>query len=214
MRDKQKVVLYLVAATLAFSICIYLIVIGILHVVAVLPLLFGCYPWYKYIWNVYNIERRNTIRILKKILPKSNFSIEQTDWNEEHTLLRFWGKYQGDNFMIEASPHSLYINVYDLPWHNIKSSDASMHRYMEAVNDTNAKYPHLCVVVCDPDENEMRDIYTLSRTILPDYHPNEYLDNLMCTMLNCKNTLAESLKRERPWLNSKRNSIGFNAARD
>lgn len=54
----------------------------------------------------------------------------------------------------------------------------------------------------------------MSRTILPDYNPNEYLDNLMCTILNCKYTLAECLKRERPWLKSKRNSIGFNAARE
>ena len=80
--------------------------------------------------------------------------------------MQYWGKYQGDNFLIEASTPSLYINIYDLPWNNIKSSGASITSYIEAINDTNALNPNMSVVMCHPDENNMRDIYTYSRDYL------------------------------------------------
>lgn len=82
---------------------------------------------------------------------------------------------------------------------------------METINDTNALNPNMSVVMRHPDENNMRDIYTYSRTILPDYHAEIYLEHLMCEMLNCKNTFAECLKKDRPWLNAKKSPIGFHS---
>ena len=174
MNNNHKAILYSIAILLAIGSCIYLIHIGILHEISLLFVLFGIYPWCKNIWDVYNAERHIPTRILKELLPKCGFNIEKTEWNEEKNFVQYWGKYQGDNFLIEASTQSLYINIYDLPWNNIKSSDASITSYMEAINDTNALNPNMSVVMCHPDENNMRDIYTYSRTILPDYQAEIY----------------------------------------
>ena len=211
MNNNHKAILYSIAILLAMGSCIYLIHIGILHEISLLFLLFGVYPWCKNVWDVYNTERHIPTRILKELLPKCGFNIEKTEWNEEKNFVQYWGKYQGDNFLIEASTQSLYINIYDLPWNNIKSSDSSITSYIEAINDTNALNPNMSVVMCHPDENNMRDIYTYSRTILPDYQAEIYLEHLMCDMLNCKNTFAECLKKDRPWLNAKKSPIGFHS---
>ena len=212
INNTQKALLYLLAIILACSTCIYLITIEILHPVSIFVVLFGCFHWCKSIWEIYNIERHNPTRILKKILPKVGFSIENTEWNEERTFMRIHGVYQDDHFIIDASPESLYVNIYDLAWHRIKSTAPSIRTYLEAINDTNAAHPHASVVMCDPDENDMRDIYTASKTIIPDYHPHLYLDSLMCDMLNCKRTFAESVQKDRPWLKAKRGPIGFNTS--
>ena len=212
MNDQQRAYLYLLATLLACAACIYLIAIEILHPIAFLFVLFGCYHWCKFIWDYFNIERRRPTRVLKKLLPKCGFSIEKTEWNEEHTCMRIFGVYQGDHFIIDASPESLYINIYDLMWHSVKSTDPSMRIYLEAINDTNADNPNSSVVMCAPDENDMRDIYTISKTIIPDYQPQLYLETLMCDMLNCKRTFAESVQKDRPWLKAKRGPIGFNTS--
>ncbi|MBO5698604.1 MAG: hypothetical protein J6R79_01175 [Bacteroidaceae bacterium] len=126
--------------------------------------------------------------------------------------MRIYGVYQGDHFIIDASPESLYINIYDLMWHSVKSTDPSMRIYLEAINDTNAENPNSSVVMCDPNENDMRDIYTISKTIIPDYQPQLYLETLMCDILNCKKTFAENVQKDRPWLKAKRGPIGFNTS--
>lgn len=157
---------------------------------------FGIYPWCKIIWDVYNAERHTPTRILKELLPKCGFNIEKTEWNEEKNFVQYWGKYQGDIFLIEASTPSLYINIYDLPWNNIKSSDASITSYIEAINDTNALNPNMSVVMCHPDEIICAIFIRTAGTILPDYHAEIYLEHLMCDMLNCKKTFAECLKKK------------------
>lgn len=212
MNNKQKAILYLIAIIWVFAICIYLISINILHPISLFAILFGCYPWGKFIWGVCNLEKHNTTRILKRILPKCGFSIEKTEWDEEHTFMRIYGVYQGDHFIIEASTVSLFIKIYDLVWHSVQASDPSMRLYLEAINETNAAYSNLSVIMCEPDEKDMRDIYTASITIIPDYQPHVYLDHLMCDMLNCKKTFAESVQKDRPWLKAKRGPIGFNTS--
>ncbi len=111
MNNNHKAILYSIAILLAMGSCIYLIHIGILHEISLLFLLFGVYPWCKNVWDVYNTERHIPTRILKELLPKCGFNIEKTEWNEEKNFVQYWGKYQGDNFLIEASTQSLYINI-------------------------------------------------------------------------------------------------------
>lgn len=214
MIHKHKALICLLAVILVSAVSIYLTIIGVLPFFALIALLFGCHPWYKYIWNSYNIERRNTTKILKRILPQSGFLIEHEEWDEKHSQLQFVGKFNEEHFMIEASPNSPYINVYDLTWNRINASDPSMHRFVEAVNDTNAINPNMSVIVCDPDEENLRYIHTISKTILPDYRPHEYLECLMSSMLECKGTLIECFNRDRPWLNAKRGPIGFNTSQN
>ncbi len=191
--------------------CAYLVYTDVLIRWAIILAAWGCYPWAKYIWNVVNIERRNTIRILKNSLPKCGFTIEDESWNEDHTVINFSGKYQEENFLVSAAPNTAYIRVYDLPWLDIKTSDPNMSHVMEAINDTNSKSGNHSVIVSDPDEKGVRNVYTCSVTILPEYKPVEYLDSLMCDMLNSKRTFADCTTRQRPWLKQARHPIGFNA---
>ena len=214
MNEQQKGVLILLAILLACSTSIYLIIINILHPIAFLFVLFGCYPWCKVIWDTYNREKHRPTRILKKILPKFGFSIENTEWHKEDNLMRIFGVYQDDRFIIDASPECLYINIYDLAWHSIKSTDPSMRQYLEALNDTNAVHPNMSVIMGDPDENDMRDIFTASKTLIPEFQPHIYLESLMCDMLNCKRTFIENVQKDRPWLKAKRGPIGFNTSNE
>lgn len=120
-----------------FAVCMYLIVIDVLNVGASIVAAFGCYPWAKYIWQVVGYERRNPIRVLKAALPKCGFSIEDTEWSVDKTTVRFHGKYQGDRFMIEADSSAAYVMIFDMPWSEIKASDPSVPRLLEAINETN-----------------------------------------------------------------------------
>ncbi len=205
----RKAWLSAIGIVVIFAVCSYLIYIEIFHVCVLIFAAFGCYPWGKYIIAVVRHVLKNPVKILGKALPKCGFSIDKKEWNEERTFVRFSGKYQGDNFILEAAPNCAYINVYDLPWHSIKITDPQMAQLMEAVNDTNAQSANMSVVVCDPDDEGNRDIYTLSKTILPNYKPEDYLDSLMCDMLNRKRALAESMGRQRPWMKPQRGPIGF-----
>lgn len=126
--------------------------------------------------------------------------------------MNIYGDYQNEKFIIKASPDSLYINICTLTWHRIKSTDPSIHQYLEAINDTNAEHPNISVIMCDPDENDMRYIYTASTTLIPEYQPHIYLEQLICDIANSKSTFAENLQKDRPWLKAKRGPIGFNTS--
>lgn len=170
-----------------------------------------CYPWAKYAWQVFQYERRNTVRALNKALPKCGFAIENAGWNESETEFQFHGKYQGDNFVIVASPTVAYFWIYDLAWLCVKASDPSKHMVLEAINEINANAGNISVFITEPQEQGNRNILTVSKTILPFYKNAEFLACLMCDMLNQKAKFRESLEKERPWMARRAGPIGFNA---
>lgn len=212
INKKKKALSAVFGIMVILGVCGYLIFIDVLPYAVFLIALLGCYPWGKYLWSVISSERRNTVRILKATLPKFGFIVEESSWDDDHSVVSILGKYQEEKFLVTASPGAAYIKVYDLPWLDVKSTDPSMPHMMEAVNDTNANIGNCRVIVSNPDSNGTRNVYTCSVTILPSYKPDEYLESLMCDMLNCKRTLAESIKQERPWMRQKRNPIGFSSA--
>ena len=95
-----------------------------------------------------------------------------------------------------------------LPWNNIKSSDASITSYIEAINDTNALNPNMSVVMCHPDEIICAIFIRTAGTILPDYHAEIYLEHLMCDMLNCKKHLQNASKKRSPLVKCKEKPHG------
>lgn len=207
---RQKAWAALAGIIAVIGASIYFIIIDVLNAGALIVVAFGCYPWAKYIWQVLRFEHRNTVRVLKSALPKCGFSIEDTEWNDDKTAVRFHGKYQGDNFMVEAYPSSAYVMVFDMPWSGIKASDPSVPRLLEAINETNAEASNMSVYLMDPDEDGVRNVYTLSKTILPSYQLEQYLDSLMCDMLNRKKALHDNFGKERPWMTQRRGPVGFN----
>ena len=187
-----------------------LVLLNILNEGAFILAAIACYPMVKYLWQFAGYIHRDTILILRKALPKAGFSIENTEWNDQHTTIRFHGKYQGDNFMVEAANESVYIMIYDMPWQGVKSSDPIVPKIMEAINEVNSAASNMSVVMCEPNEDGMRHIYTLSRTILPTFRPEQYIDSLMCDMLNRKPALVEAVNKERPYMVQRRGPVGFN----
>lgn len=208
---RQKAWLNLAGIVTAWCFTIYLMLLDSRNGGAIIIALLCSWVWGRYALRVLGYERRNTIRILKASLPKCGFSIRETEWNDEKTAVRFHGKYQGDNFMVEASPSSAYILVFDMPWTAIRASDPSVPRLLEAINETNIESANMSVCMMEPDEEGVRQIYTLSKTILPSYKPEQYLDSLMCDMLNRKKALHDNFDKPRPWMNTtKRGPVGFN----
>lgn len=67
----------------------------------------------------------------------------------------------------------------------------------------------MSVFMMEPNEEGNRQIYTLSKTIIPTYQPEQYLDSLMCDMLNRKKALHDNFYKERPWMNQRRGPVGF-----
>lgn len=186
-----------------------LVAMSILNAGAFILAAIACFTMAKQLWQIAGIMRRNTIRILSKALPKAGFSIENTEWNEQHTAIRFFGKYKEDNFMIEAANDCAFVMIYDMPWQGVKTSDPIMPKLMEAVNDVNAGSSNMSVIVCEPNDEGVRSIYTLSKTIIPTYRPEEYLDSLMCDMLNRKPALVDAINKERPYMAQRRGPVGF-----
>lgn len=209
MNYRQKALASLAGIIAIFAGCLYLISIDVLNWEVIILAVFGCYPWAKYVWQVFRFEQRNTVRILQSSFPKFGFSIENTEWNDERTAVRMYGKYQGDNFMIEAAPSSAYVMIYDMPWTDVKASDPSVPRLLEAINETNAETANMSVFMMEPNEEGVRRIYTVSKTILPTYKPEQYLDSLMCEMLNSKKALHDNFQRERPWMTQHKGAVGF-----
>lgn len=211
---RQKALAYLAIIIAAIATGTALVIAGVLNWAGTLFVVaFGCLPLAKYVWQVAIHEKHDTIRILKAALPKCGFSIRETEWNDDKTAVRFHGQYQGDNFTIQAAHGYSYVEILDLPWSGIKSSDPAIGQMMEAINETNASSANMSVILCEPNEEGVRQLYTLAKTILPTYRPEAYLDSLMCDMLNRKKALHDNFAKPRPWMETpKRGPVGFNVA--
>lgn len=211
---RQKAWAYAAGILAVFGTCAYFIFMDVGNAGLLIPAAFGCFPWAKYIWLVVRHEQSNTVRQLKKAFPKLGFSVTDTTWDDDKTAVRFTGEYRGDNFIIEAAHDSAYVRVVDLPWLEMKAVDPAVPRMQESINETNAEVSNMCVYMTHPDDDGIRHIYTLARTILPSHRPEEYLDVLMCDMLNRKRSLQENFAKERPWLNQRRGPVGFTVNSD
>lgn len=113
--------------------------------------------------------------------------------------------------MIEVSPGCYTIRIIYLPWSEADSADPNVPKLMEAVNDTNAEFSNLCVVVTNPGDDGKRGIYTNMNLVLPSYRTAEVLEQMLIDMLNSRICLNRNLDRERPWMNQKKKVVGFNA---
>lgn len=188
------------------TVCVAL---GILHPIAYLLAIAACAPMAKYLWAYAKYLHHNPIRILQKLLPKIGFKIENTEWNDNHSAVRFHGIFREENFFVEASDSTYFIDILDCAWQTVPATDKMIPRLMEAVNEVNARSSNMSVVVGEPAEDGLRRIYTTCRTIIDMRYPEEYMETLMCDMLNCKGRLSESLKKERPYMEPRRSPMGF-----
>lgn len=172
------------------------------------------FPLVKPIWYYIQDLRWSSIRVLRKALPKAGFVIEKEEWNDKHDAVRFNGKYQGYDFIIVAYTTNLYVWLDDMIWERLPASDSRMPKILEALNEVNTKSPGMSVVISEPDTNGIRSIHTITQIVLPGYSPADYLDYLMCEMLNRRLAFVEAFNKERPYMRQRRGPVGFNAQED
>lgn len=189
----------------------YLVAVGLLE-----PFIFVLWPimfwsWGKYVWLVYLNEMNEPMRLVDKALSKFNFTVKEIEWSEDKTKRRIIGKYQDQGFYIETCPGYCSVQITYLPWSEVDSADPNVPKLMEAVNNTNAEFSNLSVVITDPTDEGKRLVYTRANIILPSYQTAEILEQMLIDMLNSRISINRNLDRERPWMNKKKKVVGFNA---
>ena len=196
------------------GVCAALVIADILEPLALVFAAAACYVSARYLWIYFMDILHSPVRVLKKVLPKVGFNIENIEWSDDKSSVSMIGKYQDDSFVIEAAPGYAFFTVTDMPWHTFNVDDPNMPRILEAINATNASCTHMSVILCNPDEEGNRVIYTKSSTLLPHYRTADYMQWLLTDILRRKHDLAEQLRQSRPWLDKQSRPIGFTAPDD
>ncbi len=170
-----------------------------------------CIPW---LWNLYKMLFSVEFNIesdLKRILPKIGCEIESIENSEDGDFVRIVGKYRDETLIFDTAQESPYLTIWDPSWFRVKANDPNIPKFMEAINQTNISTGPI-VVFSSPDEDEIRYIHTICRTILPERYQTYFLDSTLVQMLNKKVDLKNNFK-DYPWLNSSsklKKPIGFN----
>ncbi|MBQ7941913.1 MAG: hypothetical protein IJ328_05845 [Muribaculaceae bacterium] len=209
VKETMRGILWLVGLISAVGVCVYYIVNGTFHPILILVLLICLYPWCEGFWNLFYYEcsdNRNK-RILKRILPKIGFSITYENEYEvvPPLLYIFVGNYKGEKFMIKV--FKSFITVIDLPWYEIEETEY-MLPILEATNEVNNSTGFLSMLIRSDVENK-RCVYTAYQIVLPEYKPENHLENMLNEMLACKREFMETLKEKRAEESLPNRKIGF-----